>query len=660
MRRIPSLILLVLLASTVLADGGVYTAYSYGEDTLSLMPEDVQYAYIEHGGGVEELRVAVKTRFDGEQMFWILPLPARAEDVEVDVLEGFPEFSGHEVNSRAGYIIHQSRGILLATQLYTIPFSPLMYGFSPCGVFSMGGGRGDGVSAASDSGVRVEAHMEKKGLTLEALKADDWSSLDNYLQMKGVKLPDSSRDVIGEYVGGGYSFMVAWVSDAGEYARHSSDTLSMKARFPSKKIFYPMKLTSVYGEQRVPIRVYVKGFVQPEPSSSREYSLHTGYYGGDTPYTKISVNARARDLNEDLWLNSEKSLKTTAAYAIGRNTILAPATIFLYASCIAALIAGYVVHGRRHPLTSYMKIGIYNFATVLGVYHAADNLETEKHFGIDTVLLWVLGGLPAITVVAAVAPKAVTALLFAVFTGVSLRQYLKSKSFPWMMLTATYALLYLEEFIPKAFDSSALLTIFYAMLVPLLYMTSILYLLFAAAYFIIVSFPLQTAVALLALLVYFRKDILSWWGRITSAKRFTLVFTVYFTLLVLLTTQALLSVYQPDIYRGGTLVSHGFNRIKPQLAGTGIRGGEGVFMAMFTNGVGRNIDVTGVLVEGDDVICEGYSEPTRVGAGDNFRVTAHDCVKGTPGDLYSVTVTLDYEVDGENYYEEGFIRGPFE
>ncbi len=117
---------------------------------------------------------------------------------------------------------------------------------------------------------------------------------------------------------------------------------------------------------------------------------------------------------------------------------------------------------------------------------------------------------------------------------------------------------------------------------------------------------------------------------------------------------------------GTTVTSTGFAKIKPQLAATGLTN-AGVFNAVFTNGVGTQVIVNAASTsvnDGTTVAVGATVSPATVSAGDNFEVVVSGLSTGNAADVYSLTVSIPYQVVigsiTSAHTESGTVRGPME
>ena len=91
------LLVLLLVPSLVKADGfGI--VYYPDRSSFALHTEETQVAAINYEDGREKLLLAVKFReLKNNSVVWIIPVPANASDVKINILKAFPRFSGDDI-----------------------------------------------------------------------------------------------------------------------------------------------------------------------------------------------------------------------------------------------------------------------------------------------------------------------------------------------------------------------------------------------------------------------------------------------------------------------------------------------------------------------------------------------------------------------------------
>ncbi len=103
----------------------------------------------------------------------------------------------------------------------------------------------------------------------------------------------------------------------------------------------------------------------------------------------------------------------------------------------------------------------------------------------------------------------------------------------------------------------------------------------------------------------------------------------------------------------------GFQKIKPVLSGVGcVAGGD--FTAVFTNGVGTEIKVTGVSATLSDGVLPMVYDVDVLSVGENITLSCSGCCP-TQKETYAAGLEISYDVQiGTTVYpatESGTIRG---
>ena len=411
MKKIFSFFAIVLLFSlfipAVFADGFIHI---YDKDMWNLFNEKQQFCAINYKDGFQNMILTVDTgqELTGEKAVWIFPVPAKPDNTVINIVKGFPKLRGYDIQDKADESISNVFMAMRATQVYTFPVLLTMYT-----------GRISAFNKGLDSlgGVTVHESIEKMGLTTELVSAVDGSSLTNYVTSKGLNLPESSRSILDEYTGQEYSFVISWISDIEKFKQEqreeylevwTGNSIGVFITFPTDKIYYPLKPTSIYGYKRVPAVIYVLDYVQPElydgiktdtevnyffenrlsaPEELRDffagYDLEPSTYYSrdgqkqgftveDVKYTKIKVNPPSKFLTQDLWMQVSTPLKVKAADFANRFGLLYGLIFFILCSCLASLFSGMIIF-RDRPISKikFALFGLWNFLTLIGFSIAA-------------------------------------------------------------------------------------------------------------------------------------------------------------------------------------------------------------------------------------------------------------------------------------------------
>ncbi len=264
------LLFLLFLAPSANADGfNIYMDTS----SVALHGENTQIAAINYEDGVEKLLLAVKTeQLQDDSVVWIVPIASKAEDVNINIFKDFPRFRGNDImmmaENRMGYGFSLALGASF-TQIYPAFF--IMYGTA------FGGGLLPGYRLG-EGGVEIYATVEKEGITTQVLKADTATDLYNYLNGKNITIGEGSLPILEEYIGEDYAFVVSWVRDIDGGDEHRTPSIFIE--FPTDKIYYPLKPTSIYGDRGIPVLIYVVGLVDPELFEEIEDYTLVRYFSG--------------------------------------------------------------------------------------------------------------------------------------------------------------------------------------------------------------------------------------------------------------------------------------------------------------------------------------------------------------------------------------------
>lgn len=446
---------LLILPTTVFADGAMYI---YDRDQWNLGKENQQQVAINYQDGYQNMLISINLsdELHGERAVWIFPVPATPEKVAIDILKGYPTFNGQDIDSKYD------------REVKNIGYGMAGYSTFPIGLIGMFGFMGMGsrgynqyATATADTLsvnglVTVHETIQEMGLTTELITAKDEDALNEYFEEKGLNLPDSSDRIFKEYIGKDYTFVVSYISDLDAFKQESGNKVitdihgypvynnapnynyrvtpqvGVFVKFPTDKIYFPLKPTSVYESQEVPMLMYVVGHVNPrlypeiKQQSEITYYTQSGYhtteqlenfFNGKTnisnfKYTKIKLNAPSKYLVDDLWISNSaplwvsfKSLYTSVSWLFG---IL----IYVLLSILASLIAGLISFSNEPvPKKTLLIHGLWNCLTAVGLLVATISLKTKK---IDTKIQNQLRS-QGIEVVAKDERKIVYFILFYVF-----------------------------------------------------------------------------------------------------------------------------------------------------------------------------------------------------------------------------------------------------
>lgn len=156
--------------------------------------------------------------------------------------------------------------------------------------------------------------------------------------------------------------------------------------FPTKKIYFPLLPTSVYGSKTVPTTIRVIGHVTPnvfqdiKSYTKTEYYVDSyasfaddlkNFYNGQSQnikYTKIEINAPSKFFTDDLWLKAQAPVKTYYSTFVAKYPIVSAIILLILSSILTGILTGMIIFKdlRRNPVKLGL-IGLSNILTIFGL-----------------------------------------------------------------------------------------------------------------------------------------------------------------------------------------------------------------------------------------------------------------------------------------------------
>ena len=348
--------------------------------------EEKQMALINYEDGIEELTIAVDIKnssLNASQAFWIFPAPVKPEDATINITKDI-DFHLYGRNDIRNSVKNEISSLIFSstlTQTYLSGFTLFWYIYT-----------GYSLGAAPNPDLEIFQRIEKMGITSELVYANTSVALDLYLDEKNISLPENATEIIDEYIGKEYSFVVSWISDLetfkkeayGEnyqdiyYWNYQDDPhyiFGLTVTFPTEEIFYPMRLTSIYGDKVIPILIQVNGHVTPENNYD---GINTDYYSS---YTEIEINTKSSEFTEDLLIKNEAPSSVHIASFISSNLYLIIIIILMVSSLLASLISSFIVYHKYKPIYwKFALIGMFNSLSIFLVFFMCSILKTSQKF----------------------------------------------------------------------------------------------------------------------------------------------------------------------------------------------------------------------------------------------------------------------------------------
>jgi len=405
-------LLCAIFVQPVLADGGMWY---YEHNNWQLAKENQQLAAINYENGFEKMIIAIDVQeLKGERAAWLFPVPAEPQKVAIDVIKGFPQLYGEDIKSKADSAISSAFLVSVMSQVWPFPVGILFL----TGAFRAASG-GVPMGAAGYGGyyqdeVIVYEHVEKHGITTELVTAKDGHSLRRYYEAKALNMPTEAETIVSEYVNKDYSFVVSWISNVTQFKqeaqqyqypdyyygypyRQNPNTLGVSVTFPTDKMYFPLKPTSVYGSEQIPILLTVMGHVTPElypeiqqakvnyysqsyysVPADLEYFFNDRTSVGNLAYTTIKVTTPSKYLNDDLWIDNVAPAHVALSSGVANNPWVFGAIYFAINSFLASILAGMLVFRNDVTWKKLGLWGLWNFLTLIGFSIATIFMKTKE------------------------------------------------------------------------------------------------------------------------------------------------------------------------------------------------------------------------------------------------------------------------------------------
>jgi len=392
---IPSLI----IPKSALADGMIIRPDPYS-DRWDYLGQSSQQAFINYENGLQKMILSIDMEEASEEAVWIFPVPAEPDKVVIDVVTKLPQLRGEEITKKAKSNLLDIKKVLQITQIYTFPFVIMA---ERIGTYK--GMKGIGAPlgmerAEIETDVIVHERLEKEGIATEIITAKTAQALYQYLQNKNLKVEAGSISVLDHYIGKEFTFVVSWISETNIMApKPQSKQRGVFVTFPTKKIYYPLLPTSVYGSEVVPATIRIVGFVNPKVFKDIKDYTETGYFidryfrigpelknfyndvTKNVKYTKIEINAPSKMLTEDLWISKIAPLKIFHALFIVKHPAISGILLLILSSIMTGLLVGVIIFREarnRKGLIKFGLIGIFNCLSIIGLIIATLFVKTKE------------------------------------------------------------------------------------------------------------------------------------------------------------------------------------------------------------------------------------------------------------------------------------------
>ncbi len=393
MKKIILTLLIFLFPLSVFADGMIMKGIGAGD----YQRQSHQEGIISYNNGVQGMLLSVSVEEADEDMVWIFPVPSLPENVKVDISTKRPTLDGKDLSIVSESLTEDLAMICVYSQIWPILFERMFIGTESTDHFR----RYESIDMLTETyDVEVHEHLEKEGMTLQLLTAKNAEDLYNYLEDHNLELEEKAKYLFDYYIGEEYSFIASWISSPEEIGEGEERGVLMQ--FPSADIFYPLLLTSIYDEQRLPISVVVLNYGKPQVFwDIKDYTTVKHYIASPViglrgssnfdagvgiakeqeeflgkekdvkGYTRININALAKNLTKDLTISPRAPFLVAFLHFYSVNSIFSLIFLFLFFSIISGIGAANGAFRKELSIKERTKrgakLGVLNIFSFLGV-----------------------------------------------------------------------------------------------------------------------------------------------------------------------------------------------------------------------------------------------------------------------------------------------------
>jgi hypothetical protein len=390
-------IALILAASgEARADGKAFTRSADGSAFEPANQRD-QRAVISFRNGTERLLITINYYAEpDDQGLWIFPVPGTPDTVHIDLWDVLPVFDGTDDRERAGEIVDMIMFLMRTTHVWPLvldlPFTAARH-----------------AKSKSDEAVDVHAAVERWGLHAEAVTAPSVEALGQHLFEAEQALSAYELQAFEPYLTSDYVLVIVRVTSRAELDRQfgleTDDVYAtwrakerrpcLLVEFPTERAFYPMRPTASYGDEYIPVTIYVLGYVQPKADTTLLDHTSTYHYrdehshdaletfsgiepGSTVEYTVVQTFGDASTYTSDFTFEPVVVRGLGVARAItglGDMLYVVAVALFLLLSLVSGVLAGAIsgIGARRGAL-----LGLLNVASVFGVIIGAARMIKER------------------------------------------------------------------------------------------------------------------------------------------------------------------------------------------------------------------------------------------------------------------------------------------
>ncbi len=243
-------------------------------ESVDLLKEENQITIIHHENGLQRMVVSIQTEEVGtSRSVWIFPVPALPSSINISIEKTFPILKGENIEKAADKELNDlKRSIHMMHFASLIPMGRILLGMD-----SMSDSTG---SLGEKGSVSIHKVIEADGVHSEVVSSLSGTDILDHLKNNGLDISTDLLPQLDHYIDGDFTFILSWIVNISELGARPGIYLE----FPTEQIFYPMYLTSAYGDTRIPVDIIILDHVIPDNREELGYSIKCTYFGSAYMY----------------------------------------------------------------------------------------------------------------------------------------------------------------------------------------------------------------------------------------------------------------------------------------------------------------------------------------------------------------------------------------
>ena len=392
MKKVFFLIFLIFLMPFEASAAGILLT-SDSSGNWKLVTPKAQYCYINYSKNIQKmiLDISFIENIESNMSLWIVPVPGIKKNVNVDYIKSSPYLHGKYIVKKITGNMNSWHNLILLSQLYLAPF-----------IIKTGPG-----TRMELFGTPPIIQDNKYKISTNIININELSS---FMNTNKINISPSLLTSISSY-DDNYVLLVFQITVPEIFRRShvqkdlNNNHLSAYVKFKTEKMFYPLKISTVYGKHIIPIEITVINIVDADLNN---IVSHKNYFSGERVidyhylsnfdvktdcidffneqyypmlyYSKILIKSESQGFVSDLSFNDNKPENIKSMIFINDYIHLIYLSIFIIASCLSSFIATRICYRDSAP--SFFKtllLGLLNFTTIIGVWLFSSRITNDKN-----------------------------------------------------------------------------------------------------------------------------------------------------------------------------------------------------------------------------------------------------------------------------------------